>query len=255
MIKLKDILNELEVGKVLFGDTEGTSWDPRFPDRWNDIKLPYEPNTYDEKKLLDLIRAWITKEDRNPKLGEFLKQLLPLKKKFPIILDPTKGRSVYDGNKFYRGTLLPLNDLIYSSSGWKLNNSVDFQYGAIESKIPYTWEAVGQKGFTSFTPAAETADGFAADYMQKNGMQWVDIVNRLEDGSGMIPVILTIKDTYPDALMNPKVMNLIGGLGEYEILVIGKQINVDSIIIPNWEFIQKAADEEGVDLSKHFKGI
>ena len=71
----------------------------------------------------------------------------------------------------------------------------------------------------------------------------------------MIPVILTIKDTYPDALMNPKVMNLIGGLGEYEILVIGKQINVDSIIIPNWEFIQKAADEEGVNLSKHFKGI
>jgi len=255
MIKLKNLLSELEVGKVLFGEPKGSEWDPRFPERWSGLDVPYEPNTYDEKKVLDLIRAWITKEDNNPKLGEFLKEMLPLKKKFPLILDPIKGRSAYEGNTFYRGTLLPLNDLIYRSGGWKLNNSVDFEYGAIESEIPYTWEAVGQKGFTSFTPAAETADGFAADYMQKNGMQWTDIIERLKDGSGMIPVVITIADTYPNALMNPRVMNMIGGLGEYEVFVIGNQIEVKSVIVPNWKFIQEAADEMGVDLTQYFKGL
>ena len=72
----------------------------------------------------------------------------------------------------------------------------------------------------------------------------------------MIPVILKIDDTYPTALMNPRVMNLVGGLGEYEVFVIGDQIKVKSIIVPNWKIIQdKAEDGLGVDLTKYFKGL
>ena len=252
MIKLKHILQEFETGDVLLGAPNHMAA-PDELNRWKELGIPYEPNTIDERQLLLLLRNWITKEDKNPELGKFLKELLPLKKKFPIILDPTKGRSAYEGKSLYRGTLLPLQDLIYRDSGWKLNNSVDFQKGAIESEIPYTWTAVGEKGFTSWTPSPETADGFAADYMSKNGMTFKNIIDRLEDGSGMIPVILKIADTYPTALMNPRVMNLIGGLGEYEVFVISDQIKVKSIIVPNWKLIQDEAVD--VDLTKYFKGL
>lgn len=254
MIKLKHILQEFETGNVLLGAPDGTNWHPD-TSKWKELGIPYEPNTIDEKQLIQLIRDWILKMRSDPDLGELLRELLPLKKKFPIILDPTKGRSVYEGTTFYRGTLLPLSDLIYRNSGWKLNTSPDFPYGAIESNIPYTWEVTGRKGFTSFTPVAETADGFAADYMQSNGMRFTNIVNRLEDGSGMIPAIITIADTYPDAIMNPKVLNAIGGLGEYEVLVLGKQIKARSVIVPNWKLIQEAAQKLGVDLTQHFKGL
>lgn len=258
MIKLKDILREFETGNVLLGEPTGRYWNPTDPalySKWKELGIPYEPNTIDEKQLVQLIRDWVVKMKSDPELGDLLQELLPLKTKFPIILDPTKGRNAYEGTTFYRGTLLPLSDLIYRNSGWKLNTSPDFPYGAIESNIPYTWEVTGQKGFTSFTPVAETADGFAADYMQSNGMRFTNIVNRLEDGSGMIPVILTIPDTYPEAIMNPKIMNVIGGLGEYEVLVLGKQIKVKSVIVPNWKLIQEAAQKLGVDLTQHFKGL
>jgi len=55
--------------------------------------------------------------------------------------------------------------------------------------------------------------------------------------------------------MNPKVMNAIGGLGEYEVLLVGNKTRANSVIVPNWEFIKKAATEIGVDLSQYFKGI
>lgn len=261
MIKLTNILSELGVGGVLFGEPKGVSWNPLgtdnyagFENKWKELGLPYEPNTIDEKQLLDLLRGWITQEEKDPKLGEFLKQLLPLKKKFPTILDPIKGRSIYDGTSFYRGTLVPLKDIL-NLNNWTTNNSVDFPFGSIESRSPYNWSAVSEKGFTSLTPSAEIADGFAADYMSKNGMKFTDIVNRLVDGSGMIPIIVKIQDTHPDVIMNPKVMNLIGGLGEYEVLLIGSKAKVEAVIVPNWQLIEKAADELGVNLTQYFKGL
>ena len=121
----EDFVNEIETGKVLLGEPKGANWSPIYTDRWKELKIPFEPNTMDEMELLDLLRDWITKESKNPKLGEFLKQLLPLKKKFPKVLDPTSGREVYDGNTFYRGTLIPLKDVL-KLKGWFRNNSIDF---------------------------------------------------------------------------------------------------------------------------------
>ncbi len=63
-----------------------------------------------------------------------------------------------------------------------------------------------------------------------------------------------VEDTHKD-IMNPSVMNAIGGLGEYEVLLIGNKTRTKSVIVPNWEFIKKAATEIGVDLSQYFKGI
>jgi hypothetical protein len=55
--------------------------------------------------------------------------------------------------------------------------------------------------------------------------------------------------------MNPQVMNEIGGLGEYEVLLIGGQTKVESVIIPNWELIKSAGEEEGIDVTEYFKGL
>jgi hypothetical protein len=258
MIKLKHILQELEVGDVLLGEPTATNWNPTHPlshaARWKELGIPYEPNTIDEKQLIQLLRDWIIKMRSDPDLGELLRELLPLKSKFPIILDPTKGRSVYDGTSFYRGTLVPLKGIL-SLSGWAVNDSLDFPYGVIETKAPYVWNAVSRKGFTSLTPSTDIADGFAADYMGDSGMKFTDIVKRLADGSGMLPVVIRIEDTHKDVIMNPRVMNMIGGLGEYEVLLVGSQVKTKSVIVPNWKLIQKAADELGVDLTQHFKGI
>ena len=248
------IEEDFETGKVLLGEPVGMNWKPIDASRWKDLGLPHEPNTIDEKQLIELLRDWITKESKNPDLSKFLKELLPLKKKFPKVLDPTEGRDVYDGTSFYRGTLIPLKDVL-RLKGWFINLSVDFPHGAIETNAAYTWSTASQKGFTSLTPSAETADGFAEDYMQKNGMKFPDIVNRLADGSGMIPVIIRVEDTHKDIIMNPRVMNAIGGLGEYEVLLVGNKTRANSVIVPNWEFIKKAATEIGVDLSQYFKGI
>lgn len=253
MIKLKNILREFKIGNVLLGEPDGTNWHPDIS-RWKELGIPYEPNTIDEKQLVQLIRDWILKMRSDPDLGELLKELLPLKSKFPIILDPTKGRSVYEGTSLYRGTLVPLKDVL-GLSGWAINDSLDFPYGAIETKAPYVWNAVSRKGFTSLTPSIDVADGFAADYMGDSGMRFIDIVRRLQDGSGMIPVVIRIEDTHKDVIMNPKVMNIIGGLGEYEVLLVGSQVKVKSVIVPNWKLIQEAAQKLKIDLTQYFKGL
>lgn len=247
-------LNELEIGKVLFGEPKGKYWittDDSVLSGWRELGIPHEPNTVDEKELIQLLRDWIVKEKGNPELGKFLKELLPLKKKFPTVLNPTEGRDVYDGTSFYRGTLIPLRDVL-NLGGWFIDRSVNFSYGAIGTNDPYLWNSTSQKGFTSLTPVIETANKFATDYMDKNGMQFTDIVNRLSDGSGMIPVIISVDDTHKDIIMNPKFMNIIGGLREYEVLLVGNVTKTDSVIIPNWELIEKAASELGVDLTNYF---
>jgi len=252
MIRLKDLLNELEVGDVLLGEPIGKKLQLPNASAWKELGIPYEPNTIDEKQLIDLLRNWIVKEIKNPKLVEFLKQLLPLKSKFPKILDPAEGRELYTGTSFYRGTLIPMKDVLKLSS-WEFTteNSTN---DAIQSKDPYTWTPASQKGFTSVTPSIQVAGRFTIQYMTANNITFSDMLSHIEDGSGMIPVIIEINDTHPNIIMNPKVMNLIGtDLYEDEVFMIVDHVKVKSVIIPNWKYIEKAAVKTGVDLSKYFK--
>ena len=252
MIRLKDLLNELEVGDVLLGEPIGKKRQLPKPSAWKELGIPYEPNTIDEKQLIDLLRDWITKETKNPKLVEFLKQLLPLKSKFPKILDPTEGRELSTGTSFYRGTLIPLKDVLKLSS-WEFTTESSTN-DAIQSKDPYTWTPTSQKGFTSLTPSIQVAGRFVVKYISDNNITFSDMLSHIEDGSGMVPVIIEINKTHPNIIMNPDVMNLIGPeLNESEVFMINDHVKVKSVIIPNWKYIEKAAVKTSVDLSKYFK--
>lgn len=263
MIRLKNILEELEIGKVLFGDPD---WLSR-PDRWKDLKIPYEPNTDDEKHLIQLLKKWIMEphKAKDPELGQKLKELLPLKSKFPRVLDPSKGRKIYEGTTLYRGTLLPLKDIMNMSGVWEPNNDVKYVGDAIANKSLYNWSAVGsgEKGFTSFTPADGVAENFAATIAGEYGVMQKDrdydrfvekMVNK--EYMGMIPVVLEIPDTYPTALFNPQLtVALTSWFSEYEVLVVGDSVKVSRVNIINWYYYERAFKRAGVDPAQYFKGL
>ena len=254
-IKLfEDFINEFDTGKVLLGDPSLLGR----PNKWEDLGIEFEPNTADETQLIQLIKDWILKVTADPKMGHILKELLPLKKKFPKILEPSEGRSVYEGTSLYRGTLIPFKEVLSLNGKWKRNDTVDIFGGSLNLSTSYNWESINRKGFTSFTPSIEIAATFAGSLSKENYNEIVAskmVVKRLLDGStdGMIPVIIKIKDTHPLAIMNPVFTQSIHEfMNEFEVFVVGNKIKVDEVIIPGWHYYERDAKELGVDLTKYF---
>jgi hypothetical protein len=85
----KNIQERLDVGDKLFADEGGVA---SLAKRWKGFidKLyapDYEPNTEDEEKVLAALMGYF-QTNKSGDLGAYLKDLLPLKSKFPKILDP-----------------------------------------------------------------------------------------------------------------------------------------------------------------------
>lgn len=263
MIKLKDILFEFEIGNTLLGDPTNLYK----PEKWKELGIPFEPNTDDERKLVHLMQKWITRPDKARKdsqLGEMLKQLLPLKSKFPKILDPSQGRNLYEGKSLYRGTLLPIEDVMNLKGTWQFSTD-EFPTGAIKTRASYAWNAAGssEKGFTSFTPDSSIANNFAASIAGEYGVMqktrdYDRFVEKMINNEyiGMIPVVIEIPDTYPSALMNPQyTVALSNFLAEFEVFVLGNNIRVSSINIFDWEYYERAFKRANVKPSNYFKGL
>jgi hypothetical protein len=254
--RLAEVQNEaFEYGDQLLTDPEGV----QFKDRLKVLKLPEEPNTYDEQRFIEMLKDWFNNEYAESALGSILWQLLPLKKKFPKVLEPSKGRNLYEGNTLYRGTMIPLATVLNLKGQWKRYKGVGLLGDAIEMDTKFNWSFKSDKGFTSFTPASETAEEFADQISYEEFKPYrpgYGIVKRLSQNSigGKIPVILKIKDTHPQALFNPQFTTSISAFTtEYEIFVVGARIQVDGIIIPRWNDYENAAATEGFeDLDKYF---
>lgn len=249
------VAEAFEYGDQLLTDPDGV----QFRDRLRALKLPEEPNTEDEQRFIEMLKDWFNHEQIRYALGGILSELLPLKKKFPKVLDPTKGRNLYDGTTLYRGTMLPLHKVLALRGQWKKYNGVGLYGDAIEMDVKFKWDFKGDKGFTSFTPASETAEEFADNisYEEFKPLRpGYGVTKRLGEGStdGMIPVILKIKDTHPQALFNPQFTTSISPfLDEWEIFLVGNVAIVDGIMIPRWDDYENAAVELDVDLTKYFK--
>jgi hypothetical protein len=250
----ESIKEAFEYGDQLLTDPDGV----QFKDRLKALKLPAEPNTYDEQRFIEMLKDWFNNEQADGALGSVLWELLPLKKKFPKVLDPSKGRNLYEGTTLYRGTMLPLHKVLALKGQWKKYNGVGLYGDAIEMDVKFKWDFKGDKGFTSFTPASETAEEFADSISYEEFKPFrpgYGVTKTLGSGSmgGKIPVILKIKDTHPQALFNPQFTTSISPfLDEWEIFLVGYTATVDGIMIPRWDDYENAAIELGVDLSKHF---
>jgi hypothetical protein len=248
------ITEAFEYEDQLLTDPDGV----QFKDRLKALKLPVEPNTYDEQRFIEMLKDWFNHEQADGALGSVLWELLPLKKKFPKVLDPSKGRNLYEGTTLYRGTMLPLSKVLALKGQWKKYTGVGLYGDAIEMDVKFKWDFKGDKGFTSFTPASETAEGFADSISYEEFKPFrpgYGVTKTLGSGSigGKIPVILKIKDTHPQALFNPQFTTSISPfLDEWEIFLVGYTAQVDGIMIPRWDDYENAAIDLGVDLSQYF---
>lgn len=254
----EDFVNEFNTGKVLLGDPSTLGR----PSKWEELGIEFEPNTADESELIELLKTWIMKGKVDSKMGQILKELLPLKKKFPNVLEPSAGRKVYDGTSLYRGTIIPLKEVLAMKGKWKHDKySLIFGNAAetLTIKTTYNWESINRKGFTSFTPSPDVAISFAGSQSPDLSPSIVaaqTIIKRLADGytGGMIPVILKIKDTHSQSIINPIFTQSANEfMNEFEVFVVGNKIKVDEVIISGWYYYDKYAKQLGVDLTKYFK--
>lgn len=107
MIKLKDILFEIEIGKDFLTDPDSTILGPKAKEAYKKflqaIGREVEPNTEDENKILKAISQFINGggDQSQSWISYHTQDLKALKSKYPKILDPMSDASTY-GSKLYR---------------------------------------------------------------------------------------------------------------------------------------------------------
>jgi hypothetical protein len=236
-VKLKRLIKEFEVGDKLFADI-GNNAGPHA--RWKDLikrlyAPDYEPNTEDEDNLLTLLSAYLEHPEAGvSSWGLNLKDLLPLKKKFPKILDPSVPSTAREragggstdlagyNDHVWRGATMKLSTLqkLLPKGEWFGSPAHDWSAGFINPGI--TYKSRGSYGFTSFSQSSAQASTFKGKYDEQR-----------------VSVIIGIKNTHPKLLFTPGFMNALSRYAEYETLFVGKAVKPDIIIINDPRVIQQ----------------
>ena len=221
----RDIQERLDVGDKLWADVDGGG-----KKSWNDFisKLyapDFEPNTEDEEKVLGLLMNYF-RTNKSSGLEIYLKDLLPLKSKFPKILDPQaqdyipaaseETEWVSNGGDYaWRGATMPL------SQAQKLIRDAEYKHtpmfsnrGFVINQPNITYVSRGERGFTSFSSDLKGATQF------KGKM-----------GSDAVSVIYGVKKSNPNLVMNPDASNSISRFMENETLYVGDNVKPDVVII------------------------
>ena len=226
-MKLEDIYEKLNVGDKLWADEGGVA---SLAKRWKGFidKLyapDYEPNTDDEEKVLELLMNYF-RTNKSGELGAYLKDLLPLKSKFPQILDPQLQGYIpaasedtewvsYGGDYAWRGATMPLNQT------QKLIRDAEYKHtrmfsdrGFVINQPNITYVSRGERGFTSFSSDLRGA-------LQFKGKMGTDAVS----------VIYGVKKSNPNLVMNPDASDSISMFKENETLYVGDNVQPDVVII------------------------
>jgi hypothetical protein len=221
----KSIREKLNVGDKLWADVDGGG-----KKSWNDFisKLyapDFEPNTEDEEKVLELLMNYF-RTNKSSGLEIYLKDLLPLKSKFPQILDPQlqdyipaaseETEWVSNGGDYaWRGATMPLNQ------AQKLIRNAEYKHtpmfsdrGFVINQPNITYVSRGERGFTSFSSDLRGA-------LQFKGKM----------GSDAVSVIYGVKKSNPNLIMNPDASDSISMFKENETLYVGDNVQPDVVII------------------------
>jgi len=224
-MKLEDIYEKLNVGDKLWADIEGEQRED-----WGKFisKLyapDFESNTDDEKKVLKALANYF-RTNKSGELGVYLKDLVPLKSKFPQILDPRAQNQVPDssydtewvsngGDYAWRGATMPLNQ------AQKLIRDAEYKHtpffsnrGFVINQPNITYVSRGERGFTSFSSDLKGA-------IQFKGKMGTDAVS----------VIYGVKKSNPNLVMNPDASDSISVFKENETLYVGDNVQPDVVII------------------------
>ena len=224
----KNIYEDLNVGDKLFAGEYGVESSRR---QWlqfiKKLYAPdYEPNTEDEEKVLELLINYFN-YNTSGELGAYLKDLLPLKSKFPKILDPQAQGYIpasseetewvsNGGDYVWRGATMPLDqakklirNAVYTHPAFLKER------GFIINQPSITYTSRGKdKGFTSFSSDLSGA-------IQFKGKMLTDAVS----------VIYGVKKSNPNLIMNPDASNSISRFMENETLYVGNNVKPDVVII------------------------
>ena len=235
----RDIQERLDVGDKLWADEGGVAV---LLKRWKGFieKLyapDYEPNTEDEEKVLGLLMNYF-RTNKSGELGVYLKDLVPLKSKFPQILDPQaqdyipaaseETEWVSNGGDYaWRGATMPL------SQAQKLIRDAEYKHtrmfsdrGFVINQPNITYVSRGERGFTSFSSDLRGAIQF------KGKM-----------GSDAVSVIYGVKKSNPNLVMNPDASDSISMFKENETLYVGDNVQPDVVIINDVRIIGKMYQE------------
>ena len=235
----RDIQERLDVGDKLWADGGGVAV---LAKRWKGFieKLyspDYEPNTEDEEKVLGLLMNYF-RTNKSGELGVYLKDLVPLKSKFPQILDPRaqgyipasseETEWVSNGGDYaWRGATMPL------SQAQKLIRDAEYKHtrmfsdrGFVINQPNITYVSRGERGFTSFSSDLRGAIQF------KGKM-----------GSDAVSVIYGVKKSNPNLVMNPDASDSISMFKENETLYVGDNVQPDVVIINDVRIIGKMYQE------------
>lgn len=255
-IKLfENFINELEVQDELWGDVDKIRGGAvQYSDLFKEFNLKKEVNTEDEDSLIVFLKKWTNRGIKTEELGKMLKELLPLKSKFSKILDPAENKV---SKKVWRATAVPIRDMI-KLKGWQ-EESYDGSGGSITTTAQYTYKIRSRGGFTSFTADFSTVLDFVGEVGIDNDSTVGDWCSYLESGNlnvsgAVMTVIFEISVDQDNLIMNPDVSNAFSAFKEYETFYIGKTVNVDKIIVPEWDSAQNLIDDKSI-LNKNFQGI
>lgn len=243
MIKLKDILNELDFGKYPFTDLDAVQLGmkemmslERLIDKY---KYVTEPNTKDEQKLLRDLSKYFEDEENTVQVSG-LKALLAVKSKFPGILDPEEDDEY---TSLYRGTSIPVKEVLkYEWTKYPSRYS-GFVY---QCKSPITIASKGTRGFSSFSVYEDTGADFAWEQNEK------------AYENNFVPVVTSIYSSNPNALFNPKFSKLFNPHGnEGEVLYIGNSYKSVKTTLMYVEDVLKRIVEKNYDnsLSTEWKAL
>ena len=233
----RDIQERLDVGDKLWADVDGGG-----KKSWNDFisKLyapDFEPNTEDEEKVLGLLMNYF-RTNKSSGLEIYLKDLVPLKSKFPQILDPQaqdyipaaseETEWVSNGGDYaWRGATMPL------SQAQKLIRDAEYKHtrmfsdrGFVINQPNITYVSRGERGFTSFSSDLRGAIQF------KGKM-----------GSDAVSVIYGVKKSNPNLVMNPDASDSISMFKENETLYVGDNVQPDVVIINDVRIMGKMYQE------------
>lgn len=224
MIKLKDILKELDYGEKLWAD----------PSRLDDSKyeefLQYlygidntEEDTYWEEEMFWRIKNYIEDEKEITFSSKDKKDLLFLKKYFPEMLDPSRSLGFTSG-EIYRGMTAPIKDVVKYI---KIAEDIEW-YGSSGkyirlSDVNTTLTSRGTRGFISAT----TDVGIALGFMSQSNIHG-------DPSNDRWPITgVTDYDKIANvSVMNPEFVNIMTDMSdEEELFILDNKFPARDIII------------------------
>jgi hypothetical protein len=220
MIRLRDILRELQYGEKLWADP-ATAMDSdairAFLDRV--YKGELEPNTPEEAEVFAAIKTYLLRNTRDQIDTQMLADLMAMKPRFPAILDPRKSDQRVTA--VYRGMTVAIEDVPALIAKARQVKPVDifgmawFQLSGVDTEL----RSRSKGNFASFATTLRSAASFGK--------------TASFDASGRWAVVT--KTPYAriagSALWNPDWLAMVGGFEESEIWLIGQQFPVQDLYV------------------------